>query len=433
MERIIILSVIVLLCLVLSGYFSCLDMAYSGANKLYLERESKKNKKAKIALDFVNEYDKTITSVIFSNNLVNIASSSVTAILGTILFYDVFKLTNMNEFLINTITTVILTVLIIAFGEVLPKAIGRIYAEKIAISNVYVIKTIKIIFFPFVFITTKLGELITRPILKQKHPLDEEEVSDEELEEIVDQIEESGQIDEEHGDLIRSAIIFKDTEAHEIMTPRVDVYFFDIEDDVNELLNSEEIYMYSRIPVYEDTIDNIIGIVSTKAILKAELEGKEINIRDFLNKEINVPSGMSISSVLELFKKTHRHIAVVKDEFGGTDGIITMEDIVEELVGEIYDEQDEVEAEEIQKVSKNKYIVDGYMNIEDFFREFELDEDEMDTDYTTVGGWCTDILEKFGKTNDTFKYKNLTIRLLKVSEFTIDQIEVKVGKKTSKK
>ncbi len=203
------------------------------------------------------------------------------------------------------------------------------------------------------FITTKLGDLFTRPILKQKHKYDIEEVSDEELEEMVDQIEESGQIDEEHGDLIRSAIIFKDTEAHEVMTPRVDVFFFDIEDDLNELLNSEEIYMYSRIPVYEDTIDNIIGIVSTKAILKAQLEGKEINIRDFLNKEINVPSGMSISSVLELFKKSHRHIAVVKDEFGGTDGIITLEDIVEELVGEIYDERDEIEEEDIQKISSS--------------------------------------------------------------------------------
>lgn len=432
MTKIIILSILTVLCIALSGYFSCLDMAYSAANKHYLERESKKNKKAKIALGFVENYDKTITTVIFSNNLVNIASSTIAAILGVALFKEVFKVTNMSDFLINTITTAILTILIIAFGEVLPKALGRLYADKIAIDNVYFVKVIQFIFFPFVFVTTKLAELLTKPLSKRKSKYDDEEVSNEELEEMVDQIEESGQIDEEHGDLIRSAIILKDTTAHEVMTPRVDVYFFDVEDDINELLNSEEIYMYSRIPVYEETVDNIIGVISTKLLLKASLENKSINVRDYLTQELNVPSGMSITNILELFKKTHNHIAIVKDEYGGTDGIITMEDIVEELVGEIYDEQDEIEEEDIVKISRNTYVVDGYLNIEDFFKEFELDEDEVDTDYVTVGGWCIDVLEKFGKVNDVFKYKNLTIRILKVSEFTIDKIEVKVNKKKKK-
>lgn len=429
MVKIIVLSIIVLFCLILSGYFSCLDMAYSSANRHYLEREAKNKKRAKIALKYCLEYDKTITTVIFSNNLVNIASSSISAILGIILFKDIFNLVNMDEFLINTITSATLTILIIGFGEVLPKAIGRLYAEKVAIGSVYFVKFIQILFFPFVFVTTKLADIVARPILKKKHKYDDEEITNEELTEMVDQIEESGQIDEEHGDLIRSAIILKETEAHEIMTPRVDVFFFDVEDDINELLNSEEIYMYSRIPVYEETVDNIIGILPTKAILKAMLMKKEINVRDYLVKEINVPSGMSITSILELFKKTHNHIAIVKDEYGGTDGVITMEDIVEELVGEIYDEQDEIEEEDIQKISRNTYVVDGYLNIEDFFNYFNLEEDEVDTDYDSVGGWCIDTLEKFGKVNDTFKYKNLVIRILKASEFTIDKIEVKVTKK----
>ena len=231
MVKIIVLSIIVLFCLILSGYFSCLDMAYSSANRHYLERESKNKKRAKIALKYCLEYDKTITTVIFSNNLVNIASSSASAILGIILFKDIFNLVNMDEFLINTITSATLTILIIGFGEVLPKAIGRLYAEKVAIGSVYFVKFIQILFFPFVFVTTKLAEFITKPILKKKHKYDDEEITNEELTEMVDQIEESGQIDEEHGDLIRSAIILKETEAHEIMTPRVDVFFFDVDDE----------------------------------------------------------------------------------------------------------------------------------------------------------------------------------------------------------
>jgi CBS domain containing-hemolysin-like protein len=313
--------------------------------------------------------------------------------------------------------------IIVTFAEIIPKVIGRIYSHGLAKLFAFPILIFKYAFFPFVYATSAIGRLIVSPLYRKAKD-EEEKVSDDELQEMVDTIEEEGVIDEEQGELLRSAITFMDTQAYEIMTPRVDIFAFDIEDDIKDLINDENIFMYSRVPVYEETIDNIIGILPTKLLLKAMLEGSTVDVRSLLSPVTFVPRSLNISAILQDFKVTHNHIAIVKDEYGGTEGLLTLEDIVEELVGDIWDEMDEVE-EVATEVEDGIYIIDGSMNIEDFFELVDLGVEE-DADYSTVSGWCVAILERFAKVGDYFTYKNLEIKVIEADEFTVEKIHVKV-------
>jgi CBS domain containing-hemolysin-like protein len=208
------------------------------------------------------------------------------------------------------------------------------------------------------------------------------------------------------------------------MTPRVDLFAFNIEDDIKDLIEDHELFLYSRIPVYEESLDNIIGVLSIKVLLKEYLKGNKINVRKLMKEPMFVHKSKSISSLLEDFKKEHQHMAFIKDEFGGTMGIVTMEDIVEELVGDIWDESDKIEEDFIEK-EEGVYIVDGSMNIEDFF-DLVGYEEEYDTEYTTVSGFVTEILERFARVGDTFDFDKLTITVLEAEEFTVEKIKVEI-------
>lgn len=235
---------------------------------------------------------------------------------------------------------------------------------KLSKAFAYPIQFLKIIFWPVTFVVSGIVKGFTHILPKKKE--NEPSVTDEELLEIVDTIEEEGVIDEKQGELLKSAIDFTDTDAYEIMTPRVDVFAFDIEDDFKELIEDHEIFLHSLIPVYEESVDNIIGVLSTKRLFKEYLKGSKIDIRELMRQPMFIHKSKSISSLLEDMKEQKQHMAIIKDEFGGTMGIVTMEDIVEELVGEIWDESDKVE-EDYKEKSEGVYIVDGSMNIDDFF------------------------------------------------------------------
>lgn len=410
---------------ILSAFFSCADMVYGVVDQLKLKKQAEKGKKlAKASLKFAENYDITITTILFCNNLVNIGASSLGALIG--LDY-IDKYCNMSGFG-TTIMTIVILVALLIFGEIIPKVIGRIFSYRLSILFVIPIYFFKIIFYPIVSLTSLLGKLIAKPFTKKKKKdLEEEQVSGEELEEMVDAIEEEGLIDEDKGELMRSAIEFKETEAFEIMTPRIDMYAIDIEDDIYELIKNEEdqLFSHSRIPVYQDTIDNIIGVIYTKVILGKLLKGEKIDIKSLLVKPNFVPRSMLINDILEKMKKDKIHIAFVKDEYGGIEGLLTIEDILEELVGEIFDENDEI-VEPYTKIEENKYIVDGSMNLDDFFDLFDLPEDE--TDYSTVGGWCIDKIGRFAKLNDKFNYEFIEVLISEVTEFTVEKIIVKVNK-----
>ena len=414
MTTALIIAIVVLI--VLSGLFSCSDMVYASVNQLRLKKDSRKSKASKLALKHAEHYNTTITTILFSNNLVNIAATTLLTLLVRHLFGD--------KDYIYTIASGALVLIILIFGEILPKVIGRAYSYRLAKLFAYPVKFLQIIFFPFIFITSNIGKFFASFFISKKK---DNVISDEELEEMVESIEEEGVIDEDQSELLKSAIAFKETEAYEIMTPRVDMFAIDIDEDIKKLLKNDEIFHHSRIPVYKHSIDNIIGMLPTKSLLRNMLASKPVNISSLMYDVQFVPRSMGISEILKLMKKSKNHIVIIKDEFGGTDGLLTMEDILEELVGEMWDETDKIQ-ESYRKIKRNQYLVDGSMNIEDFFDLVDVSLPE-DVDYTTVGGWVLDELHRFAKVGDHFKYQNLNVEVTDVTEFTVEKIIVRVGRK----
>lgn len=402
--------VILVILVVMSAFFSGSEIVYAKVNKLKLQRAAKKDKKAKLACKLNDDYPTLIGTILVGNNLVNIAASS----LATILFSAIWPSSG------ALVATLVMTATILVFGEILPKTILSKYAFSSSKKMAPVIYVLEIIFFPVVWSVNKLINLVSKLWTpKQKAPT----ATDEELEAMADEIEEEGYIDEDTHDLLRNAIDFVDVMAFEVMQPRVDIYAIDIEDDIYELIKDKDFFTYSRIPVYEETIDNIIGVVNTNDVLKLALSKRPINIRELMYNPIFVHKTKTLSSVLQDFKKEHIHIAVVIDEFGGTLGIVTMEDILEELVGDIWDETDTVEEEAVE-ASDGSIIVDGDMNIYDMFDLLEMDSEDFESEYDTVAGWCTEMLEKFPSVNDSFEYKNLKVTILQVDGVRVEKVKI---------
>ena len=414
----IIILITIFILILLSSFFSAADMVYSTVDKLRLKKEiEQKNKKAKVALHLANNYDQTIPTIVFSNNLVNIFATSLASV------------SLLGKNLHPLIITLIMFALIVFFAEILPKVFGRVFSYRFSKLFAYPVLGLTYLVFPIVYVTRFFGTLITK-CLKGEYEIDEEVISDDELHEMVETIEEEGLIDKEQGELLRSAITFIDTQAFEIMTPRINMFAYDIDDDINKLINDDKIFMYSRLPVYQESLDNIIGILPTKLLVKLMLENKPINVKELLLPVIYVPRFLNISNILKEFKLTHNHLAIVIDEYGGTEGLLTLEDIVEELVGEIFDEMDEIK-EDIIQLDQTTFLVDGRVNIEDFFDLVFLEVDE-EADYTTISGWCIDILEKFAKVGDAFTYKNLHVEIIEADEFRVEKVKVKVLEKEDK-
>lgn len=410
---------------VLSGIFSSCDMVYATVNQLRLKKDIQRRKNVRVsrlALKFAQNYNTTLTTVLFANNLVNIAASSLIVVLAEELFESTTLGTNNGRIVLE----MSLLLIILIFGEILPKVIGKAFSYRLSKLLAYPIGVLKIIFFPIVFIMSNIGKLIAYPFIRKKKE-DDKPITNEELQEMVDTIEEEGVIDEDQGELLSNAIEFKDTEAHEIMTPRVDVIAIDIDDDINEILKSEKIFKHSRIPVYKDTIDHIVGILLTKNVLRLLLANKPIDLKSLIVPAISVPGSMGISEILENMKENKNHIVIVMDEYGGMDGLLTMEDILEELVGDMWDEMD-TPVEPYKKIKRTLYEVDGAMNIEDIFNIIDVEVPE-DADYYTVAGFVLDQLGRFAKVNDKITYKNIRITVTEVSEFTVEKVLIKVGKK----
>ena len=409
---------------VFSAIFSSCDMVYATVNQLRLKKDIQRHKNVRLnrhALKFAQNYNTTLTTVLFANNLVNIAASSLIVVLAT----ELFEATSLGVEMGRTVLELSLLLIILIFGEILPKVIGKAFSYPLSKLLAYPILVLKIIFFPIVFIMSNIGKLFAYPFIRKKK--DDNPITNEELQEMVDTIEEEGVIDEDQGELLSNAIEFKDTEAHEIMTPRVDVFAIDIDDDINELLKNDKLFRHSRIPVYKDTIDHIVGILLTKNVLRLLLANKPIDLKSLIVPAISVPGSMGISEILENMKANKNHIVIVTDEYGGVDGLLTMEDILEELVGDMWDEMD-TPSEPYKKIKRTLYEVDGAMNIEDILNILDVEVPE-DADYYTVAGFVLDQLGRFAKVNDKISYKNLKITVTEVSDFTVEKVLIKVGKK----
>ncbi len=407
--------VIVAVCALFSMFFSAADMVYGMVDKDKLAREKgKKAKRAKLAIKIADDYELSISAILLGNNVVNVLAASFVTLIGIALSHG-------NEDLGTTLSTIIFTVFIIVFCEFIPKAFAKRFNYSLALLFAYPVTFFKYLFFIVVWPIAKLFKLFGKLFAKKSK--EEDQIDEDVLTEMADSLEEEGILEENEAELLRSAIDLNDIEAFEIMTPRVDVYAISKDEDINELIKDKEFFKHSRVPVYDETIDNIVGILPIKALAKKILAGqKDIDIMSLCYKPLTIPRNHQILDVLSEFKEKKVHVAIVKDEYGGTEGIITMEDILEEIVGDIFDEFDEIEEEYVDK-GNGIWVVDGTMNIDDFFELIGY-EDEVETDYATVGGFCQDILDRFAKVGDEFDFAHYHFKVLEADEFTVEKLKV---------
>ncbi|MCI5940546.1 hemolysin family protein [bacterium] len=414
---VIIYSVVIAALMVFSACFSSIDMAYSSVSLPLLKENSKKNKKAAKAYRFALNYEETIVIPLFGNNIMNILASSVGTLLGLAVLPQDPELAT----LLVTVGMLILTLIV---GEIIPKALGKSYSYSIALASSYVLVALRYAFYPIILLSKSLGRLLTKPLLNNESINGEDAVSDEELQEMVKAIQQEGIIDSNSQELLSNSIEFVDTSAYEIMTPRMKIEGVPFDENLNFFVKQEGAFRHSRIPVYKHDFDHILGYIPVKSLLRAMLYDDDLSVDELMCPVLSVPRTMEISSTLSLMKKTHIHLAIVKDEYGGTEGLLTMEDILEELVGEIYDEGDVVQLD-IQKTAKrNVYLVRGGMDIEEFFKKFHLSKEDLDEDYETVSGWINDQLGAFGKEGDHFEFGPLSVKVKKASPYTVLQAEV---------
>ena len=406
--KIVLYLIVVFLCTVASAFFSATDLVYGMVDQDRLTKASNEgNKRATLALKIAKDFEWSISSILFGNNVVNIIASSFVTLFGLLLG-------------IETWIPFVFGAIIIVFCEFLPKAIAKRFNYSLALKFAPVVQVCKYLFI-IVYPISQLFVLISK--LFRKKSIEEDEIDEEVLTEMVDTMEENDMLEEGEAELVRSAIDLNDIQAFEIMTPRVDVFFINKEDDIEDILEEGEIFRHSRIPVYEDTTDNIVGILPIKSLLRAVLKGEKIDIMSLTYKPLFVPRNHQILDLLSEFKETKIHIAVVVDEYGGTEGIITMEDVLEEIVGDIFDETDEIE-EEFSDEGDGEYIVDGSMNIDDFFALIGYEE-EFETDYSTVAGLCQEVLDRFAKTGDEFLFADrYQFKVLFADEFTVQRLRV---------
>ena len=401
----------ILLCVILSAVFSGSEMALSSANEVRLENEAKTSRKSARALKLVEHYDDTLSAILVGNNLVNTAASSLTTVL-------IILLTGSDR--LNWAGTLVVTVLVIIFGETIPKIICKKLATRVSAEVSGFIRFVYILFFPVNFLVAGIVGLLTRFI---REPEEQEDESVEELQSIIETAEDEGVLDSERSELISAAIDFQEIAADEVMTARVDMEAIDIDDDIENIIHTAVESTHSRLPVYEGSIDNIIGVVHMNHLLKALSEDRDADIRGVMLKPCFVYRTMKLPQVLNMLRRARQHLAIVTDEYSGTLGVISMEDVLEQIVGEIWDETDEVE-EEVVARPDGELEIDGDMAIGDFLELMEIDEDSFDFESSTVGGWAIELKGDFPEQGDVFRYEDLTVRVLQMDGRRVEKLLV---------
>ncbi len=391
-----------------SAYFSATETAFSSLNKTRLKTMVEKgNRRAKLANRLHDDYDKLISTILIGNNIVNIATAS----LGTVLFVRLCG--DMGA----TISTAVITVLVLIFGEITPKSIAKDCPEQFAMFASPFIRLLCLLFTPLNFLFSLWKKMVAK-LFKIKS---DAKMSQEELLMLVDEVEQDGSIDEEEGSLLRNAIEFPELRAEDILTHRVDLEAVSIEADKEEVAKVFTETKFSRLPVYEDSIDNIVGVIHQKDFYEGSgLSAKSLT--ELMTSPIFVLKSEKLNELLRLLQENKSHVAVVLDEYGGTLGIVTLEDILEELVGEIWDEHDEV-TEEYRQISENKWLVDGSVTLDDFGSRFEI---EPESESVSLGGWVMECFGRVPEEGETYSYRNLIVKVTALDGQRITEIEVEL-------
>ncbi len=402
----------ILLCLVLSAFFSESEMAYSSCNPLRLESEAAEGSTAaRVALAVWKRFDHTLSAILIGNNLVNIAASSLASVL-------VILVTGSDNW--TWAATLVLTLLVIIFGETIPKIIAKQNANRVAKRNAWPVRILTVVLSPLIWLTVGLVRLLTFWMKPEKQD-DEEAV--EELQSWIETAEDEEVLDEDRSELVQAAIDFSEVSAYEVMTARVDVEAIDIEDDWERILRQVENASHSRLPVYEGSIDHIIGVLVLNRFLKAMTDGDR-NIRAMLLEPCFVYKTMKLPDVLAQLRRARQHLAIVTDEYGGTLGVISMEDVIEAIVGDIWDETDQVESLVVQR-KDGVWEFDGDMPITEFLNVVGIPENEFEADSDTLGGWT---IESFGgrfpEPGESFSYRDFRITVLSMDGRRVGRVLV---------
>ncbi len=397
---------IIAILLLMSAYFSATETAFLAASKTRLKLLAEKSKKARLALKLSEDYDRLISTILIGNNLVNIAIAS----LGTIIFVGL-----MGD-IGATVSTAVITIVVLIFGEVFPKGIAKDSPESFALFSAPIINALIYIFMPISYVLAFIKKLISK-IFKSK---EDTAMSQEELLMIVEEVEQEGVIDEDESELLHNAIEFSELSAEDILTHRVDLEAVSIDADKKDIARVFSSSKFSRLLVYEDTIDKIIGVIHLKDFY-FETAVTRKPIKDIMTPPIFVLKNEKIDDLLRKLQQAKSHVAIVLDEYGGTYGMVTMEDILEELVGDIWDEHDEV-VEELKEIDENTFHVDGMMNFEDFCEEFEI---EAESQAISVGGWASEQLEKIPDIGDSFEFASLIITVSDMDVNRVSLLEIK--------
>ena len=399
----------ILCCVIMSGYFSATETAFSSFNKTRLKAMAEKgNKRAKLALDLEDNYDKLLSTILIGNNIVNIAMAS----LGTLLFVDLYGDIG------ATISTAVIMVIVLIFGEVTPKSIAKDSPEKFAMFSGPFIRVLEWVLTPVNFLF-HLWKLLISKLIKSE---DDAAMSQEELLLFVDEVQQEGGIDESEGELLRNAIEFRDQVAEDILTHRTDLEAVSVDAEKEEIASVFTQSRYSRLLVYEENIDNIVGVIHQKDFY-VNTGVTQKAVKEIMTPPVFIHRSEKIRDLLNFLQTNKSHIAVVLDEYGGTLGIVTMEDILEELVGEIWDEHDEV-VEPFREIDKDTFIVDGTVNVDEFQSYFDV---SFESENVSVGGWVVENMGGIPEEGDFFTFENLTITVRELDSHRVSYVTVQVA------
>lgn len=403
---------IIVVCIIMSAYFSATETAFSSLNRIRVKNMAEKgNKKAELVMRLSENYDSLLSTILIGNNIVNITSASV----ATVLFVKL-----LGEEAGPSISTVVTTIVVLIFGEVSPKSIAKESPESFAMFSAPFLRVLMLVMTPFNFLFKKWKSLLSA-IIKSDN---KNTITEEELLTIVEEAEQEGGIDKQESSLIRSAIEFADLRAEDILTPRIDICAVSVNMSEEEIAEVFRKTAYSRLPIYEENIDHICGIIYHKDFYNYVYH-KDREITSIIHAALFIAKNKKIDVLLRELQQKKLHIAVVLDEYGGTKGIVTLEDILEELVGEIWDEHDDI-VEDMKKMSENEYVISGAANIEKVLEELDKERHYEDiSDAVTVSGWVMEIMGKIPEKGESFQYRDFQGTILEMDGRRVGKIHMK--------
>lgn len=399
--------VAIVILLVCSAYFSATETAFTSLNSIRMKTWAENgDKRAARALELEANYDKLLSSILIGNNIVNIGASTIATVLFTKLFLEHGP----------AISTIVLTIAVLIFGEISPKSVAKEYPERFAMFSAPLLRIIMTVLTPLNFLFSQWKKLLS----KLFHASDDNGITEEELMGIVDQAESEGGLEAHEGDLIRASIEFNELEVSDILTPRVDLVAVDEEASMEEVGALFVENGFSRLPVYHETIDNIIGVVHQKDFYKARVRGED-RLAMVKSPVIYTTPNTKIFKLLRTLQMNKVHMAVVVDEYGGTEGIVTLEDIIEELVGDIWDEHDEV-VESFRKLADGSYLVDCSADLDDMYDLFQI---KGECEASTVSGWVLEQIDRIPLVGDHFTAEGLDVTVTAVDHRRVIEVNIK--------